>query len=193
MQIICTIYSLLKKSFALNLQFHSYYTSDNSSTMTISIIVAKGKNNEIGKDNQLLWKLSDDLKLFKKTTVNHSIIMGRKTFESIGRALPKRRNIIISRNTDLTINGCEVVHSVEAALELCKDEKEIFIIGGGNLYTQTLPLTNKLFLSEVDGNFEAEVYFPEIKEEEWMLAHSEQFPRNEKNEYSFTFRKLVRR
>ncbi len=160
--------------------------------MNINTIVATGKNREIGKDNQLLWRLSDDLKLFKQTTLNHTIIMGRKTFESIGKALPKRRNIVISRNKNYEATGCELVNSLNEAFDLCKEEKEVFVIGGGSIYEQALPLTQTLYISEVNGCFDAEVFFPEINENEWKLSHSEQYPKNEKNEYAFTFKKLFR-
>lgn len=139
--------------------------------MTISIIVACSENNAIGKDNQLLWHLSEDLKRFKQLTSGHSIIMGRKTYDSIGRPLPNRRSIVISRQQDLVIEGCEVVNSLEAAITLCKNEAEVFIIGGAEIYKQSMSLAHKIYLTKVLAHFDGDAFFPEIGEE-WQPIDS---------------------
>ncbi|MEK7164891.1 MAG: dihydrofolate reductase [Patescibacteria group bacterium] len=132
----------------------------------ISIIAAIGENRELGRDNKLLWRIPEDLKRFRVLTEGHPIIMGRKTFESIGRPLPKRTNIIITRQADYKAEGCIVVGSVEAAIAKAKefDEQEIFIIGGGEIYKQALPRVDKLYLTVVKDSQEADVYFPDYSE-----------------------------
>lgn len=133
--------------------------------MTVSIIVAKAKNNAIGKDNQLLWHISEDLKRFKALTMGHPIIMGRKTFESIGRPLPGRRNIVISRN--FTREGVETASSVEDALARCQGEDEIFITGGGEIYRQTMDIADRLYITDVDCEPDGDTFFPEIDPGLW--------------------------
>ena len=157
--------------------------------MNLSIIVAVATNNAIGRNNDLIWHISDDLKRFKKITSGHSIIMGRKTFDSIGRALPKRRNIIISRQENLVIEGVEIVNSLKKALELTKDETEVFIIGGGTIYAEALPLANKLYLTEVHSNPEADVFFPEINCKQWKETFRENCS---SDDYSYSFVDLER-
>ncbi len=134
--------------------------------MIISAIAAIGENRELGKNNRLLWHIPEDLKRFKVLTLGHPIIMGRKTYESIGRPLPQRINIIITRNPDFKAQGCIVVGSIEEAIAKAKehDQKEIFIIGGGEIYKQALPLIDKLYLTVVKGSFEADVFFPDYSE-----------------------------
>src|SRR4051812_7556265 len=110
--------------------------------MTVSIIVAIARNHAIGKNNQLLWHLPNDLKHFKDVTTGHTVIMGRKTFDSVGKPLPKRRNIVITRQA-ISIEGCEVVNTIEAALALCANEEEVFIVGGAEIYKQSIPLTDR--------------------------------------------------
>lgn len=131
--------------------------------MRISIIAAIGKNRELGKDNKLLWHISEDLKRFKDLTNNHTVIMGRKTYESIGRPLPNRLNIIISRDPSLHIQNCIVVHSLEEALDIAKEreKKEIFIIGGASVYAQAFEFADKLYLTIVDSKFDADAFFPD--------------------------------
>src|ERR1700744_5562864 len=116
--------------------------------MTVSIVVAISENHVIGKDNKLLWHLPADLKHFKEITSGHTVIMGRKTYESVGKPLPNRRNIIVTRQ-DITIAGCEVVNSIEAAIELCKTQNEVFIIGGAEIYKQAMHLTDRIYLTIV--------------------------------------------
>ncbi len=129
----------------------------------ISIIVAHDDKLGIGKNNQLLWHIAKDLKKFKKITTNHPVIMGRKTFESIGKPLPKRDNIIITRNFNYQTPGCHVVDSIKKAIILASslDDQEIFIIGGGEIYKQALPLADKLYITKVKGDFKADIFFPE--------------------------------
>lgn len=142
--------------------------------MSVSIIVAIASNNAIGFNNDLIWHISDDLKRFKKITNGHSIIMGRKTFDSIGRALPNRRNIVISRQKSLSIEGVEAVDSLEKAIELTKLESEVFVIGGGTIYEQALPIANKLYLTRVNLLPEADVFFPEVDINQWNEVFREE-------------------
>ncbi|MBO4338899.1 MAG: dihydrofolate reductase [Clostridia bacterium] len=130
--------------------------------MSVSIIAAIGRNNELGKDNDLIWHFKEDMKFFKETTTGSTVIMGRKTFESLPKALPNRRNIVISRSKDFKPEGAEVVSGVKKALETAEGEN-VFIIGGGAIYREFLPLADKLYLTEIDAECEdAEVYFPEF-------------------------------
>jgi len=157
--------------------------------MIVSIIVALGKNNEIGKDNQLLCRLPSDLKHFKAITSGHTVIMGRKTFESLPNgALPNRRNIIISRNTQLAIDGAEVYSSLDHALLKCINETEVFITGGAQIYAQALPVADKLYITRIHAAFpEADAFFPPIARTIWKETGRETFLADEKNPYSFTF------
>jgi len=135
--------------------------------MSVSIIAAIGKNRELGKGNDLIWHFRDDMKFFKETTTGSTVIMGRKTFESLPKALPNRRNIIISRNKGFKAAGAEVVGSVEKALKAAEND-EIFVIGGGRIYEQFLPLADKLYLTEIDAECaDAEVYFPEFDKKQY--------------------------
>jgi dihydrofolate reductase len=156
--------------------------------MDISIIVAVAENGVIGKDNQLLWRLSEDLKLFKKRTSNHAIIMGRKTFDSIGKPLPNRLNIVISRSKDLEIEGCVVVNSLEKAIEMAEnqtDNDEVFIIGGEKIYNLSENLATKLYLTKVNANLEGDAFFNLKPYENWTLVSSVSYQKDEKNEYDF--------
>lgn len=155
----------------------------------ITIIAAIGQNNELGKDNDLIWHLPADLKRFKKITTGHTIIMGRNTFESIGKPLPNRKSIIITRNKKYTQEGCIVVNSLEGAIDLVEGEDKAFIIGGAQIYKETLKkgLANRLDITKVHANFEADVYFPEIEMNTWQLISSEDFEADEKNKYNYSF------
>ena len=157
--------------------------------MTISLIAVLGKNNEIGKGNELLCRLPADLKHFKTITSGHTIVMGRKTFESLPNgSLPDRRNIVISRNTRLKIENAEVYSSLDYALLKCIDEAEIFIIGGAQIYEQALPVADKLYITRIHASFsEADVFFPPIDRNIWKETSRETFPSDEKNPYPFTF------
>ncbi|QJD94373.1 dihydrofolate reductase [Mucilaginibacter robiniae] len=158
----------------------------------LNIIVAIATNNGIGKNNQLLWHLPADLKHFKQITSGHTVIMGRKTYDSIGKQLPNRRNIVITRRP-LNIEGCEVVNSVEDALNSCNADENIFVIGGAEIYQQTLPVVNTLYLTLVHQAFEADTYFPEINKDEWLEISHEDYQPDVKNEFSYSFITLRRR
>lgn len=161
----------------------------------ISIIVAIADNGAIGKNNDLLWHLPDDLQHFKRTTSGHPIIMGRKTFESFGaRPLPKRINVVITRgNTYVSQNNVVVARSVDDALEKLPDQEEVFIIGGGEIYKQALPLTDRMYLTVVHHQFEADTFFPKFNEDEWTEVESIFHPADEKHAYAFTIKTLDRR
>ncbi|MDW7675201.1 MAG: dihydrofolate reductase [Bacillota bacterium] len=135
--------------------------------MTISIIVAMDKNSLIGKGNELPWNIPEDLAYFKEITTGHKVIMGRKTFESIGKPLPNRTNIVITRDTDFKPAGCQVVNSVEEVMDLIKKDEEAFIIGGAQVYKRFLPLTNKLYITKIAGEYTGETYFPPFNCDEW--------------------------
>lgn len=141
--------------------------------MILSIIVAKGKNNAIGKDNKLLWHISEDLKHFKQITSGHTIVMGRKTFESIGKPLPNRRNIIVSLKMKEAPAGTELAKSIDDVFRMCKDEDEVFIIGGGEIYRQTIALADKLYITQVDvAPQDADTFFPPIDIETLWTEYS---------------------
>lgn len=159
--------------------------------MAISLIVAAAENNAIGKDNALLWHLSADLKRFKSLTSGHPVIMGRKTFESIGKPLPNRRNIVISRSLS-ALDGCEVVASVEEALALVNDGEEAFIIGGGSVYRALWQKAARLYLTAVKTRLEGDTFIPEIRPEEWKEISREDFSADEKNEFGYSFIDYVR-
>ncbi len=159
--------------------------------MTISLIVARAKDNAIGKDNDLLWKIKDDLRLFKRTTAGHVVIHGRKSFESIGFPLPNRSNIIITRNKDYKAEDAFVTNSLEEAIELGRKlemNDEIFILGGAEIYRQSLDLVDRMYLSEVKGEFpDADVYFPEPNLEGWNQVKCDTYEQSEANEFAFDF------
>lgn len=156
--------------------------------MSITIIAAIGNNNELGKNNALLWSLPDDLKNFKEQTTGNTIIMGRKTFESIGRALPNRNNIVVTRNADFNYDGVTVAHSLDEALQLAqKNNNEIFIIGGGELYKAALSFADKLEITKVHGDFDADVFFPYIDTSIWREVARTHHGTDEKHNYEFDF------
>jgi len=159
--------------------------------MIVSIVVAISENHAIGKDNKLLWYLPKDLKHFKDITTGGTVIMGRKTYDSVGKPLPKRRNIIITRQP-ITIEGCEVVNSIEAALDLCRDEDEVFIVGGAEIYKQAMHLTDRIYLTIVHENIDGDTYFPEIKEDIWKETERADHEPDEKNALPFSFITLER-
>lgn len=160
----------------------------------ISIIVAIARNYVIGKDNKLLWHIPDDLKRFKKITLGHSIIMGRNTYFSLPiKPLPNRRNIVITDIPEEKFDGCEVVNSIEEAIEKVKFEKEAFVIGGATIYKAFLPLTYKLYLTLIDKDFEGDVYFPEIKYEEWKIIEDIHNPYDKNLGFSYKYITLLRK
>jgi len=166
---------------------------ENKIHSNISIIVAIAENNAIGKDNRLLWHLSDDLKRFKKLTTGHTLIMGRNTFLSLPNgALPNRRHIVISDVKDDHFEGCEMAGSIDHAIKLAGKTKECFVIGGGMVYTQFLSLAGKLYLTQVHESFEADTFFPEINFSQWRARNSEEVAAGEKNEYPHTYTEFIR-
>ncbi|WP_259016987.1 dihydrofolate reductase [Emticicia fluvialis] len=163
----------------------------------ISIIVAIAENRAIGKNNQLLWRLSTDLKHFKTLTSGHAIIMGRKTFESIGKPLPNRTNIVITRSDKVSDDASVLIaDSIDKAIELTKQAQgadEIFIVGGGNIYEQALSITDKIYLTEVKVSIEGDTYFPELSADEWQEVSRVAHQKDEKNEFDFDIVELERK
>jgi dihydrofolate reductase len=153
----------------------------------IILIAAISKNNEIGKNNQLLWHLPNDFKRFKTLTTGHYIIMGRKTFESFPKPLPNRTHIIISRQKNYAVENCIVVSSLEEAIKVCPKNEDIYIIGGGEIYKQSIDFADKLEITVVDHNFEADTFFPEIDENKWKVDFEEFHPKDERHLDDFTF------
>lgn len=163
----------------------------------VSIIVAMGKNRAIGKEGKLMWHLKNDLRRFASLTKGHSVIMGRKTAESIilrnKKPLPERNNILVTRKGGYALQGFNVVHSLDEALFLVKDEKEVFIIGGAGIYSLALPLTRKIYLTEVDDIFFGDAFFPRLNSTEWeVLEGPKYYPEDEDNNYGYSFSILER-
>ena len=154
---------------------------------TISLVCAMANNRVIGKDNKMPWHLPADLQHFKSVTMSKPIVMGRKTYESIGRPLPGRQNVIISRNSDYRIDGCDVVDSIEAALGLLSDEEEIMIIGGGFLYSQMIERANRLFLTLIDLEVDGDTYFPEYEGLDLKLVSEKNCQKDDKNPHNYRF------
>ena len=161
----------------------------------LSIVVAKAKNNTIGKENKLLWHIPDDLKRFKELTTNHNIIMGRKTFESLGRVLPNRKHIIFSQNPDFKVedDNVEIVHSMLQIQQYIEDKEENFVIGGAMIYNLLMPYVTKMYVTEVDKEFEGDTFFPKINSDIWKEINREEGPEdpnvNFKYEYAIYERK----
>lgn len=155
----------------------------------LSIIVAKAKNNVIGKDNSMLWKLPDDLKRFKEKTLGHTIIMGRKTFESLGGILPDRKHIILSSNPDFNIDSdcVKVVHSLFELQEYMDDEEEHFVIGGTIIYNLLMPYCKKMYVTQLDKEFEGDTIFPKINKEEWKEVSREKGPEDGINDFDYEY------
>ena len=151
----------------------------------LSIIVAMSSNRVMGVNNSLPWHLSEDLKHFKTLTTGHTIIMGRKTYESIGKPLPNRRNIVISRNLNAFYGGVEVVHSLEDAFSTSSNDEEVFIIGGSNIYEQSLHLVEHLYITEIKKAFEGDAFFPEIDKSLWTESARETHTSSDGVEFSF--------
>ncbi|MCM3617255.1 dihydrofolate reductase [Sutcliffiella horikoshii] len=153
----------------------------------ISIIVAMDRNNLIGKDNDLPWRIPADLAYFKKVTLGSTVVMGRKTYESIGKPLPNRRNIILSRK-DFAAEGCETLHSIDEVMAMEENNHEIFIIGGSHIFKETLPFADFLYLTYIDDEFDGDTYFPTIEEQEWELLSELKGIKDDKNPYDYYFR-----
>lgn len=158
----------------------------------VSIIVAIAENGVIGDKNALLWNIKEDMRRFRTTTMGHPVIMGRKTYESIGRPLPKRTNVVITRG-DSEFEGCLVAHSIEEAVKMFSPDEEVFIIGGAQIYKQALPLADKLYLTVVHRSYDGDTSFPEIDYSEWREVAREEFERGEEYDGAFTFIDLERK
>ncbi len=161
----------------------------------LSIIVAVAKNNVIGKDNKLIWHLPEDLKRFRNLTTGHTIIMGRKTFESLGRVLPNRKHIVLTNNSNMKIEdeNVEVIDDVKLLESYINSEEENFIIGGATIYGLLMPYANKMYITEINQEFEGDVYFPQIDSEVWQEVEREKGIRNEKNPYDYEYVTYVRK
>lgn len=158
----------------------------------ITLIAAAAENNALGKDNQLVWHLPDDFKRFKQITSGHYIIMGRKTFESFPKPLPNRTHVIITRQKNYNVDGCIVVNSIEDAIKVCPIDEEVFIIGGADIYNQSIDFADKIELTKVHANFEADAFFPEINLNHWKLIFEEKHVQDEKHNFDFTFQTFVK-
>lgn len=160
--------------------------------MQISIIVALSENNVVGVRNQLPWKLSADLKRVKSLTMGHHIIMGRKTFESIGRPLPGRTNVIITRNKNYKAEGCVIASSLQHALDIAVNDSEVFIFGGGEIFKEAMPLASKIYMTRVHTHLEGDTFFPQIKPFDWRIVELQEFKADERNEFDYSFMTLIR-
>ncbi len=160
--------------------------------MKISIIAAMADNRVIGINNQLPWDLPADMKWFRQNTMGKPVLMGRKTYDSIGRPLPKRRNIVISRDESLKIEGCEVVSSAEDAFELCSAEEEVMVIGGASFYEQTLPQADRLYLTLVHSEIDGDAWFPEVNFKQWQELERIDHQADEANAFDYSFLILER-
>ena len=160
--------------------------------MIISLIVVADEHNGIGKSNQLLCHLPADLKYFKQTTTGHHIVMGRKTYDSVGKPLPNRVNIVITRNSLLSLPGCVVVADLQQAISYAAEngETELFITGGGTIYEQAMGIANRIYLTRIHHNFEADTFFPAIEPTMWKELSSEFNEQDEKNKYDYSFQVL---
>ena len=159
--------------------------------MSLSIIVAVAENGTIGDQNSLLWHIKEDMQFFRRTTTGHPVIMGRKTYDSMGRALPNRTNIVISRQ-EIALEGCQVAHSLEEALTLVSAEEECFIIGGAQIYEQALPLADRIYLTVVERPYEGDTRFPEWDRTAWRLVACERHEQGESYPYPFRFERYER-
>lgn len=153
----------------------------------VTLIAAAAENNALGKDKDLVWHLPDDFKRFKNLTSGHYIIMGRKTFETFPKPLPNRTHVVITRKKDYNPDAAIVVHSLEKALEVSAEDPQPFVIGGGEIYEMAMSKGDKIELTRVHGEFEADTFFPEIDEKEWRLVSSTFHPKDEKHDYAFTY------
>jgi dihydrofolate reductase len=159
----------------------------------IIMIAAVAENNALGKNNDLLWHLPNDFKRFKEITSGHHIVMGRKTFESFPKPLPNRTHVIITRQKDFQFEGCIVVSDLEKAIAACPKTEDIYIIGGGEIYTQSISFADQLDITRVHHSFDADVYFPEIDPEIWELTNETFNSKDEKHLFDYTFQTFVRR
>lgn len=159
--------------------------------MTLTLIAAAAENNALGKDNDLVWHLPDDFKRFKQITSGHYIIMGRKTFESFPKPLPNRTHVIITRQNDYKADNCIVVNSLDEAIAACPQDEEVFVIGGGEIYKQSIDRADKIELTRVHTTVEADAFFPNIDTSKFKLASEEYHPKDEKHKFDFTYQTWV--
>lgn len=161
-------------------------------TTSLSIICGMDDNNLIGNNNALPWHLPADMAYFKKTTMGKPILMGRKTYESIGKPLPGRRNIVISRDSTYRAEGCDITHSIQSAVDLVRDQTEIMLIGGASLYKQSMELAKTLYITEIHHQFSGDAWFPAINSDDWLETWREEHPADQRNQYSYAFVKYIR-
>ncbi|MDR2890286.1 MAG: dihydrofolate reductase [Alistipes sp.] len=159
----------------------------------ISVIVAVARGGVIGAGGVMPWHISEDLQMFKRVTSGHPVVMGRRTFESLGRPLPKRTNVVITRQTDYRAEGCTVVHSLDRAIGLFPPEEEIFVIGGGEIYAGAMPLADRFYLTHIEAEYEGDTFFPEWMEVDWALVSTERHERGANFPHPFEFRVYERR
>ncbi|MET4083824.1 dihydrofolate reductase [Pedobacter sp. UYP30] len=161
---------------------------------TINIAVAIAENYAIGKDNKLLWHMPEDTKFFKRTTSGHAVIMGRKTFDSVGKPLPNRQNIVVTRKTELEIPGAVVVNSLASAYKAVEQpDAQIFVIGGAEIYKKALPDVQRIYLTTIHHTFDGDTFFPKLNMDDWQEVSSETHKADEKNKYDYTFAVLERK
>ncbi len=158
----------------------------------ISLIVAMDENNLIGSNNGLPWHLPADLAFFKRSTMGKPIIMGRKTFESIGKPLPGRRNIVVTRDPSFSAEDCDVANGIDAAIALCRDDEEVMLIGGANLYQQSFELVTDLYITRIHHEFDGDTWFPDFDESKWKIENRENFEADHCNPHAYSFTKFVR-
>lgn len=159
----------------------------------IILIAAASENNALGKNNQLIWHLPDDFKRFKQLTTGHYIVLGRKTFESFPKPLPNRTHVIITRQKNYKAEGCIIVNSVSEALQSVPEDETVFIIGGAEIYNQTIAIADKIELTRVHASIAADAFFSEIDLEKWQLIEEDFHPKDEKHAYDFTFQTFIRK
>ncbi|PDS24219.1 dihydrofolate reductase [Flavobacterium branchiophilum] len=159
----------------------------------IIIIAAMAQNRALGKNNTLLWHLPNDFKRFKTQTTGHYIVMGRKTFESFPKPLPNRTHVIVSKTKNFDSEHCITVQNLEEALAICPKNQDLYIIGGGEIYKQTMPMADVLDITLVEATFEADTFFPEINPKEWQLASKESHPIDDKHPYEYHFLTYIRK
>lgn len=153
----------------------------------ISLIVAMGKNNEIGLNNEMPWHLPNDLRYFKEKTTGHVILMGRKTYESIGKPLPNRKSIVLTRQDIELPTEVEIIRDISEIQQIAQQHEQVFIIGGAEVYRQTITIADELFVTQINESFEADTFFPDINKSEWEIVSSEEGLRDENNDYDYTF------
>ncbi len=161
--------------------------------MEIHLIVARARNGVIGGGNKMLWHIPEDFAHFKKTTMGHPIVMGRKTWESIGRPLPGRKNVVVTRSADYEAKGAQTVSSLEAAFALLKDEPEVFVLGGGEIYRAAMPFAATLWITEIDADFEGDTTFPKVDGASWQGTELSVLPPTEKRNFTVRFLRYDRR